>query len=41
MCKLKGAVPIASMGTAPFNVYRQFQRVNRVLDYLVDPALPL
>ena len=41
MGKLKGAVPIALMGTAPFSVYRQFQRVNRVLDYLADPALPL
>ena len=41
MGALKGAVPITSMGAAPFNVYRQFQRVNRVLEYLVDPALPL
>lgn len=31
---MKGAVPIDAMGTAPFNVYQQFQRVNRVLEYL-------
>ena len=36
-----GAVPIGSMGTAPFSAYRQFQRVKRVLEYLADPALPL
>lgn len=41
MDKLKGAVPIALMGTAPFNMYWLFQRVNRVLEYLAVPGLPL
>ena len=37
----KGAVPIKSMGTALAIIIGSSRRVNRVLEYLVDPALPL